>query len=164
MIEDPKKAGFWTTIPGILTAIAAVLGALSGLIGVLAQVGVFKGMVPKTLDPIHPIPIPVPIPIPENATPKIIAGNYSVHGRNPNGSAYFGEAVIIKNNAGYQITWNIAGSQIFYGTGVLDDQLLKIKWENGLVTYLIRDNGRILDGTWANGKGSEVLTLVTEDQ
>jgi len=155
MIEDPKKAGFWTTIPGILTAIAAVLGALSGLIGVLAQVGVFKTKVP-----IHPIPIPIP----ENATPKIIPGNYSVHGRNPNGSAYFGEASIIKNNAGYQITWNIAGSQIFYGTGVLDDQLLKINWENGLVTYLIRDNGRILDGTWANGKGSEVLTLVTGDQ
>ena len=154
MTEDPKKTGFWTTIPGILTAIAAVLGALSGLIGVLTQVGVFKPIVPKHYDPIDPVSIL------ENQTPRIILGTYSVHGRNPNGSTYFGEASIIKNKTGYQITWDIAGSQTFYGTGVLDDQLLKFKWENGLVTYLIRDNGRILDGTWANGRGTEVLTLV----
>jgi hypothetical protein len=44
----------------------------------------------------------------------------------------------------------------------LDDKLLKINWEGGMVTYIIRDNGRILDGTWANGKGSEILTLVSE--
>ena len=94
---------------------------------------------------------------------EIKLGNYSVLGRNPNGTTYFGEATLNKTDSGYQLTWKIAGRQVFYGSGVIDDQLLKIKWENGLVTYLIKDHGRLLEGSWANGTGSEVLTLISPD-
>jgi hypothetical protein len=36
-----SKPSFWTTLPGILTGLAAVLGALTALITVLTQLGVF---------------------------------------------------------------------------------------------------------------------------
>jgi hypothetical protein len=156
MPEEQKKSGFWSTIPGILTAIAAIIGALSGLIGVLVQAGIFKEA------PNAPSQPPQEVQRQSASLRKIILGNYTVQGRNPNGSSYSGEAAISFDDSKYEIAWNLAGGQRFYGSGILDDKLLKINWEGGMVTYIIRDNGRILDGTWANGKGSEILTLVSE--
>lgn len=97
------------------------------------------------------------------SSPTIILGNYTVQGRNPNdSSSYSGEATISQDGSKYEIAWNIEGRQRFYGTGILDERLLKVKWEGGSVTYIIRDNGRILDGTWANGMGSDILTLISD--
>jgi hypothetical protein len=156
MPEEQKKSGFWSTTPGILTAIAAIIGALSGLIGVLLPAGIFKEA------PNAPSQPPQEVQRQSASLRKIILGNYTVQGRNPNGSSYSGEAAISFDGSKYEIGWNLAGGQRFYGSGILDDKLLKINWEGGMVTYIIRDNGKILDGTWANGKGSEILTLVSE--
>ncbi|HTA43240.1 MAG TPA: hypothetical protein VK789_12380 [Bryobacteraceae bacterium] len=41
MSEDPKaKAGWWSTLPGVLTAVAGLITAVAGLIVALHQVGV----------------------------------------------------------------------------------------------------------------------------
>lgn len=39
-MSDPPKPGFWQTLPGILTAVAAVMTAVTGLIIGLAQAGI----------------------------------------------------------------------------------------------------------------------------
>lgn len=93
--------------------------------------------------------------------PKISLGKFTLLGRNPNGSSYSGEATISQHGSQYEVAWSLASGQRFYGAGVLDDDVLKIKWEHGLVAYVIRENGKILDGTWANGKGSEILIHIS---
>ncbi len=37
------KSGFWTSIPGILTGVAAVIGSIGGLVGALFAAGVIGG-------------------------------------------------------------------------------------------------------------------------
>ena len=46
------EKSFWTTLPGILTAVAALLTAVGGLIGALAAAGVFRGNVLEGNPPI----------------------------------------------------------------------------------------------------------------
>ena len=41
MAENPKSQGWWHTVPGVLTAVAAILTAVSGLIVALHQAGFF---------------------------------------------------------------------------------------------------------------------------
>lgn len=55
MSENGKPQGhFWTSLPGILTGLAALIGAGAGLITVLVQVGVWGG----DTDPPRPSPSP----------------------------------------------------------------------------------------------------------
>ena len=42
MEENKSRKSFWTTLPGILTAIAAIITAVGGLIGTLYLIGVFE--------------------------------------------------------------------------------------------------------------------------
>jgi hypothetical protein len=41
MTQERKPSGWWQSVPGVLTAVAAVVAAVSGLIGGLNQIGVF---------------------------------------------------------------------------------------------------------------------------
>jgi len=40
MAEEPKSNGWWTTVPGILTALAGTITALGGLLVALHQIGI----------------------------------------------------------------------------------------------------------------------------
>jgi hypothetical protein len=40
MVEDPKPQRWWSTLPGILTALAALITAMTGLVAALYQTGV----------------------------------------------------------------------------------------------------------------------------
>jgi Caspase domain len=84
-----------------------------------------------------------------------LTGIYSVEGKNSNGSTYRGTATITYENNLYKIFWKIGSKQIYYGSGSLKDDLLIIKWQEGLVTYAIK-NGKLF-GSWDNGKGTEIL-------
>jgi hypothetical protein len=55
-INKQDKQSFWTTVPGILTGIAAIITAIGGLIAVLNSAGLFKA---KTA----PLPSVSPTPI-----------------------------------------------------------------------------------------------------
>jgi hypothetical protein len=146
MTDEEKRPGFWHTFPGILTAIATVITALTGFIGALYQAGVSNDADKLQSQPQN------------MATKKLgqLAGSYYVHGKNPNGTLYVGEATIKHKGDHYEIVWKI-GNQKYYGTGAPDDNLFRVKWEHGLVTYIIRENGA-LDGSWADGQGTETLT------
>jgi hypothetical protein len=50
MAEEEKKAGFWATLPGTLTGVAAVMTAAGGLILGLYQYGVLGSKRPATTD------------------------------------------------------------------------------------------------------------------
>ncbi len=151
MAEDGKRPGFWHTFPGILTAAGTVITALTGFIGAIYQAGMFKHS-DKPQPQIQSI---------ETKKNGQLAGNYYVHGKNPNGTLYVGEVHIKQKSNYYEIVWKI-GNQKYYGIGILDENLFHVKWEHGLVTYVARENG-VLEGTWADGLGTETLTPHEED-
>lgn len=49
--NEAKSGSFWTTLPGILTGIAAIITAVGGLIAALAAAGVFDGDDGGSADP-----------------------------------------------------------------------------------------------------------------
>ncbi len=152
MTEEEKRPGFWHTLPGILTGVAAIITALTGFIVVIHQAGVF-GVADKE---------PSQIQIEVVRRPKQLTGNYYVRGRNPDGTSYHGEAIIKHEGDHYEIVWKIADKQTYYGSGTLVDNLLQIKWEHGLVTYIMREDGT-LHGSWADGRGTETLKPYSND-
>lgn len=48
MTEIPRSQSFWTTAPGVLTAVAAVITAVGGLIAILFQTGIIGGTAPAS--------------------------------------------------------------------------------------------------------------------
>lgn len=69
MADEPKSQGWWHTLPGVLTAVAAMLTAVSGLILALREAGFFAHA-PQAAAP-APAPAPVrarePVPAPPSA-------------------------------------------------------------------------------------------------
>jgi hypothetical protein len=93
----------------------------------------------------------------ENAASADLDGIYQAAGKNPDGTLYTAEVVIRRENAVYYITWKI-GKQTLFGSGTLNKNILNIRWGSGdLVSYVVQTNG-ILQGSWANGQGTETLT------
>jgi hypothetical protein len=84
-------------------------------------------------------------------------GSYSCTGTNPNGSTYNGTVVISRvEGIRYRFDWSISG-QHFSGTGVLDGDTISVDWgQASPVIYRVGNNG-VLHGTWANGRGTEIL-------
>lgn len=85
-----------------------------------------------------------------------IAGNYHVTGKNPDGTSYYGEANIKREDGRYEIMWMIGNNQRFYGAGLASGGTLTVKWDGGIVIYDIQKDGK-LEGHWADGKASETL-------
>ena len=85
-----------------------------------------------------------------------LVGRYRADGKNPNGTSYTGEVEIRNENAMYYFIWTI-NSQTLYGSGTLNNNILNINWSGGLVSYVLQPNG-VLQGSWANGQGTETLT------
>lgn len=144
MSDEEKPPKFWHTLPGLLTAIAGIITALTGFIGLIYQAAVSN----KNYDTV----------IPMYAIKKInqLAGNYYLEGKNPDGTVYTGKVTINDKINHYEIIWKI-GNQTYYGAGILDEMIFRVQWERGLVTYIIKEDGS-LDGSWANGMGTETLT------
>jgi hypothetical protein len=62
------RKSFWTTLPGILTGIAAVIIAITGLVGALYAAGIIGGSTPTSTPTPPATPTPTSVPIPA-ATP-----------------------------------------------------------------------------------------------
>ena len=86
-----------------------------------------------------------------------LTGSYRAEGRNPNGSAYTGRAVISEVGGGIQVTWTV-GNQIYSGVGRRDGQVVIVNWgQPAPVIYVVMSDGS-LHGTWQNGTALERLT------
>jgi hypothetical protein len=87
-----------------------------------------------------------------------ITGSYSVSGTNPDSSTYSGSVVVSQLGGNrYRFDWSIAGNQTFTGTGALNGNTISVDWgQDAPVIYQVGSNG-VLNGTWANGRGIEVL-------
>ncbi len=87
-----------------------------------------------------------------------VAGVYKVAGTNPNGSRYRG--MLVLNEAGngqYEFIWWIAG-QKFRGVGELAGRMMVVDWNSQKpVVYTFEQDG-VLDGEWADGSATDVLT------
>lgn len=69
MGDEPKSKGWWQTLPGILTAIAAIITAVTGLIVALHQAGIFEK--PAQTVQVSPPKVALEKPQPTTVQPKV---------------------------------------------------------------------------------------------
>ena len=88
---------------------------------------------------------------------KVADGVYQVKGSNPNGSTYKGTVKIThKEGSKYTFAWKI-GPSSYTGTGELKDNVMTVEWgTDSPAIYEVEPDGT-LNGTWAKGKGTEIL-------
>lgn len=85
-----------------------------------------------------------------------ITGTYRAEGRNPDGSAYTGSAVVAETNGAVQITWTV-GNQTYSGSGARTGQVVVVNWgQPAPVIYVVMSSGDLY-GTWQNGTALERL-------
>jgi hypothetical protein len=91
-----------------------------------------------------------------------IAGNYHIHGKNPDGRPYEGALRIEQRGEVYALTWDSGGTT--HGVGVLQNGRLVAGYGDpacGVVAYKKQSAG-VLDGVWAMANstqlGSEMAT------
>ena len=94
----------------------------------------------------------------ESSAGKVADGVYRVKGSNPYGSTYKGTVKITrKEGSKYTFAWKI-GPSSYTGTGELKDNVMTVKWgTDSPAIYEVEPDGT-LNGTWAKGKGTEILT------
>lgn len=113
---------------------------------------------PATAGPLQPGVPAVPPGVTEirDAAARL-AGTYAVEGRNTDGSAYRGQVHVTVSGGTVYFRWEI-GRDVYLGEGSLAGDILTIYWgQPDPVVYAVRPDGR-LQGTWARGRASEVLT------
>ncbi|MEP5728399.1 MAG: hypothetical protein ABJL67_03385 [Sulfitobacter sp.] len=94
--------------------------------------------------------------VPAMAQHVDINGSYQAQGRNPDGSAYAGSAIVSEINGNVQVNWTV-GSQQYAGNGRRDGQVVVINWgQPAPVIYVVMSNGDLY-GTWENGTALERL-------
>lgn len=108
-----------------------------------------------------PRPQPAISPPPSDGFQSIVAripGDYTCNGSNPNGSSYRCQVTISRNGETYSFRWLIADGTRYSGKGRLRGRTLTVDWgQSAPVIYQVGDDG-VLRGTWARGRGREVLT------
>lgn len=86
-----------------------------------------------------------------------VAGTYSVHGTNPNGSTYTGTVVVKPEGGRYYFSWLIANGDTYRGTGTRTGNTLVVPFGGKYpVIYEVGADG-VLHGKWENGRASETL-------
>ncbi|AXS39041.1 hypothetical protein D1F64_01895 [Breoghania sp. L-A4] len=85
-----------------------------------------------------------------------LEGEYSVDGRNPNGTPYRGRVFITVRGDDVYFRWEI-GRDVYRGEGGFVGNVLVIDWgQADPVTYVVNTDGT-LNGTWSKGLASERL-------
>jgi hypothetical protein len=87
-----------------------------------------------------------------------LAGNYHIHGANPDGRPYEGALRIEQKGETYALTWDSGGTT--HGIGVLQDGKLVVGYGDpacGAVAYRKQSNG-VLDGRWAMSNSTQAGT------
>ncbi len=97
-----------------------------------------------------------------NAAGSGLAGNYRIHGQNPDGRPYEGALHIEQKGDVYDVTWDSASTT--HGVGVLAGNQLVVGYGDaacGVIAYR-REGAGTLDGVWAmsssGAAGSEIAT------
>ncbi|WP_299664873.1 hypothetical protein [uncultured Ruegeria sp.] len=91
------------------------------------------------------------------AADALIAGTYSVQGRNTDGHPYQGFAHVMQDGSSVNIQWAI-GEEIVIGNGAIDGKIVTVEWNAEFpVVYVVAVDGE-LHGTWADGLALDKLT------
>ena len=93
------------------------------------------------------------------APASLLTGAYTVDGRNADGSAYRGTAIVQSRSDGkLQFVWHVGAFQ--RGIGTLDGNVVTVDFGDAFpAIYELQSDGS-LSGTWANGLASERLTPI----
>lgn len=88
-----------------------------------------------------------------------LTGNYSVAGRNPDGTTYDGTVVLTQQGRTFTLIWTV-GTDSYRGVGELNGNVLTVDWgDKTPVVYAVMADGH-LKGLWAAGRGAEELTRI----
>src|SRR5262249_7552167 len=85
-----------------------------------------------------------------------IAGIYRAEGVNPSGTTYRGMASVTFEDGHYGVSWWI-GKDVFHGSGRLAGRMLVVEWGQSAPAVYTVTHGGILDGEWADGRGTDRL-------
>ncbi|GAA1956129.1 hypothetical protein GCM10009798_14340 [Nocardioides panacihumi] len=103
MTAEGKAASFWTTLPGVLTAVAGLLTAVTGLVVGLAQAGLIGGHdgpgsgEDSSVAPLSPHTSDVATPVSTDGEGDPIAGKWRGRVASPNGDATDFISVLIES-------------------------------------------------------------------
>ncbi len=88
-----------------------------------------------------------------------IGGNYAARGSNPDGSAYEGTcSIALRPDGSYTFDW-VVGSSSYVGVGTLVNGVMTVDWgDSSPVIYKVQAGGRVLGGTWSEGRATEELS------
>jgi hypothetical protein len=93
-----------------------------------------------------------------------LAGDYEVHGENPNGDGTYAGTVSVWPYGDTYIVQCTIGPQVFIGTGIVAGEWLAVGYDGGTAVYRIGKDG-VLDGIWAisggDALGSEMWTPIS---
>jgi len=137
--SNQNKGGFWTTLPGILTALGTLIAAITGLIAILHQIGFFK---PGPTNPPQTTP-------PQTTPPQTTSGNkfgFVIGGASPSAASLAGS---VKDQIGQFPNMKICESKkeevdrfyLVIGSVGSESEADKLKKE-------IEKNGKFLPGSY----------------
>lgn len=91
--------------------------------------------------------------------PVGLGGSYKATGTNPDGSVYQGSCVVTaKSDGTYGFDWKV-GSSTYVGVGSLENGVMTVDWGDTYpVVYQVEQDGKLLVGTWSDGRATERLT------
>lgn len=95
------------------------------------------------------------MPPDKRAAPPVVAGAYSLVGRNLNGSSYTGRVAVTATGETYRVVWRV-GTQTFVGVGILTGDILSVAYNGGLAVYRFSPQG--IRGRWATTNATRIAT------
>lgn len=117
MADDTKRSGFWQTVPGIMTALAAIITAVAGLLIALYQAGLLSGSKSPPGNANSPNAAALATPAQSSQTPEVERAKLDISGtwHDNYGSVFYfrqdGERVEFNGNLG-DLTFQGSGTLI----------------------------------------------------
>lgn len=106
-----------------------------------------------------PLEAAPPVTPPPSQVRSNIAGLYSVAGTTASGQHYSGQVTIRGGGDNVRVEWRLKNGTTYAGQGGMKGDIVTIDWgDTHPVIYRLEPETGVLRGTWANGRGSDVLT------
>lgn len=136
MSDNTKSSGFWQTVPGILTALAAIITAIAGLLIALYQAGLLSPKLPTpNANSPNAAALATPAPAQSNPSREVVKDRVDISGtwRDDYGAVYHfrHDGDLVEFNGNF-------GDLTYQGSGTLIGRKLTIKF--------VRNDGSSGDG------------------
>ena len=166
MADDTKPSGFWQTVPGILTAVAAMITAIAGLLIALYQAGLLSPKSPPS-NAESPNAAALATPAPAQSKPSLEAEKDRVDISGTWHDAY--GTVFYFRQDGERVEFNgNLGNLMFQGTGTLVGRKLTTSFSRNDGSYgdgwgTVSADGNVINGGSRDNFGKTISGRMTRD-